>query len=63
MAKKSNQTLTSVKLNNELFDEFKVLSIKTKFSFQKLAERAMFLYNNDEEIRSKIHNTLDTESL
>ncbi len=52
-----NQTLTSVKLDSELFDEFKMLSIKTKMTWQKLAERAMYNYVIDEEFRNKIHNT------
>jgi hypothetical protein len=54
----SNQTkqLTSVKLDPEIFEKFKITAIKQKFSFQKLAERAIYLYNEDEEFRRKIHN-------
>jgi hypothetical protein len=59
MAKKQNLQLTSVKLHEELFDEFKVLCVRTKFSFQKLADRSMYLYLTDGEFRSKIHDTLD----
>jgi hypothetical protein len=59
-----NQQLTSVKVDKDLFEEFKINSIKLKFSFQKLSERAMFLYNTDPEFRKMIHSVkvdLDTE--
>ena len=35
------QKLTSVKVDEELFDSFKIECVKRKFSLQKLAERAM----------------------
>jgi len=50
------QQLTSVKINDKLFEDFKINSIKFKFSLQKLTERAMFLYNTDPEFRKEIHN-------
>jgi|15BtaG_2_1085339.scaffolds.fasta_scaffold06283_2 hypothetical protein len=53
----SNKKLTSVKINPELWDEFRINTIKMKFSFQKLSERAIYLYNNDPEFRKLIHNT------
>jgi hypothetical protein len=59
----SKQVLTSVKLNEQLFDDFKVLAIRTKINFQKLAERSVWLYINDEEFRNKLHNTTETEML
>jgi len=52
MAKK----LTSVKIDNELWDKFRIECIKRKFSFQKLSERAVDLYMNDEEFRRTITN-------
>ena len=51
--------LTSVKVHRELFEEFKIECVKTKFSFQKLADRsdrAIYLYLTDEEFRKTIHN-------
>ena len=51
-----NQQLTSVKIDKDLFEEFKINAIKLKFSFQKLSERTMFLYNTDPEFRKMIHN-------
>lgn len=57
---KQGLTLTSVKVPDELFEDFRVLTIKTKFSFQKLTERCMFLYVTNEEFRKQIHNQLNT---
>ena len=54
-----NQVLTSVKIDNELFENFKIECIKRKFSFQKLAERAIHLYLIDDDIKKKIHNHSD----
>jgi hypothetical protein len=54
-----NQVLTSVKLDTDLFENFKIECIKRKFSFQKLSERAIHLYLTDEEFRKKIHNHSD----
>jgi hypothetical protein len=52
----SNQKLTSVKIDEELWNDFKIECIKRKFSFQKLSERAIDLYMNDEEFRRKVTN-------
>lgn len=55
MSQEKNQQLTSVKLDKDLFEQFKINSIKLKFSFQKLSERAIYLYNTDPEFRKMIH--------
>ena len=52
----SNKKLTSVKIDPELWDAFKIECIKRKFSFQKLSERAIDLYMNDEDFRRKVTN-------
>jgi len=52
--------LTSVKIPEDLFEQFKIACVKYKFSVQKLTERSMYLYLTDEEYRKNIHNTLDT---
>lgn len=54
-----NQTLTSVKIDKDLFENFRVECIKRKFSFQKLSERAIHLYLTDEDFRKKVHNHSD----
>ena len=51
-----NRTLTTVRLDPQLFEDFKVECIRRKFTFQKLAERAIDLYLNDEDFRRSIHN-------
>ena len=61
MANKKPMTLTSVKVQSDLFNDFKVECVRRKFSFQKLADRSIYLYLTDENFRKKITNqtTLD----
>ena len=54
-----NLKLTSVKIVDHLFEDFKVSSIRHKFNLQKLANRAVHLYLTDEEFRKKLHNHTD----
>jgi hypothetical protein len=54
-------TLTSVKIQSDLFESFKIECVKRKFSFQKLADRAIYLYLTDEDFRKKITNQSLTE--
>jgi hypothetical protein len=51
-----DQTLTSVKVDPELFDQFKISCIRYKFSLQKLTDRSIHLYLTDETFRKQIHN-------
>jgi len=53
---KSLWKLTSIKLLSELYAEFKTNS---DITLQKLVNRAMFLYLNDESFAEKIRNTKD----
>ncbi len=53
--------LTSVKVPEDLFEQFKIACVKHKFSVQKLTERSMFLYLTNEEFRKQLHNQLDTQ--
>lgn len=46
--------LTSVKIDDELFDQFKIEGVKRKFTFSKLVSAAMWLYLTDENIREQI---------
>ena len=48
--------LTSVKVSEELFEEFKVLCVRTKFSLQKLVDRSIHMYLTDDDFRKQIHN-------
>ena len=54
-------TLTSVKVQSGLFEDFKIECVKRKFSFQKLADRSLFLYLTDEDFRKKINSQVNLE--
>ena len=56
-----DMTLTSVKIQSELFEDFKVECVRRKFSFQKLSDKAIHLYLTDEEFRKKINNHTNLE--
>lgn len=49
-----DKKLTSVRLDPELYQEFQMQCLKDNFSFQKLASRAIYLYLNDNEVKSKL---------
>ena len=59
MLRDAQKKLTSVRIAPGLWDAFKQRIIETKFSFQKLASRAIWLYLNDEEFKNKIHEVND----
>ena len=59
MSNKKPMTLTSVKIQSDLFENFKIECVRRKFSFQKLADRSVHLYLTDEDFRKKIHNHTD----
>ena len=61
MSQTKEMTLTSVKVRSNLFENFKIECVKRKFSFQKLADRAIFLYLTDEDFRKKINNQTNLE--
>ena len=56
MAVKQGMTLTSVKVKSDLFENFKIECVKRKFSFQKLSDRAIYLFLTDDDFRRKISN-------
>jgi len=47
--------LTSVKLEERLFEDFKVASIRKKFNLQKLVNRSIHLYLTNEEFQKSLH--------
>ena len=51
--------LTSVKVADNLFQDFKISSIKHKFNLQKLVNRSVHLYLTNEDFRKQIHNHTD----
>lgn len=52
---KQNEKLTSVKITQPLYTDFKIKCLEDNFSFKKLADRAIFLYLTDKEFRDRIH--------
>lgn len=50
-----NEKLTSVKITQPLFDQFKISCLHHNFSFKKLADRAIFLYLTNDRFRDQIH--------
>jgi|TARA_B110000858_G_scaffold10778_1_gene11095 hypothetical protein len=61
MSSSKEMTLTSVKVNSDLFHEFKIECVKRKFSFQKLSDRVIHLYLTDPEFRKMITNHTNLE--
>ena len=61
MTNSKEMTLTSVKVRSKLFENFKIECVKRKFSFQKLADRAIYLYITDENFRKQVTNQTNTE--
>ena len=55
----SEKKLTSVRVEQELFEQFKIQCVRHKFSFQKLADRAIFLYLTDDRFREQLHKQND----
>jgi hypothetical protein len=54
-------TLTSVEVQSQLFENFKVECVRRKFSFQKLADRSLFLSLTNENFRKQITNQTNIE--
>ena len=46
--------LTSVKILVNLYEQFKILTVNTKMSLQKLSNRSVHLYLTDEDFKEKI---------
>ena len=61
MSNNKEMSLTSVKIQSDLFNDFKVECVRRKFSFQKLANQAVFLYLTDEDFRKQITNQTSLE--
>jgi hypothetical protein len=56
---KKGDILTTVRLQDELFEAFKQEGPKNKITMRNLLERAMFLYLTDEEFKKTINNQLN----
>ena len=52
----NTKKLTSVKVEQELLQEFKEECVRYKFSLQKLVDRSIYLYLTDNDFRQRLHN-------
>jgi len=57
-----NVKLTSVNILDEVYKKFKVESVNQSMNLQKLVNRSLDLYNNDESFRERINNHNDLSS-
>jgi hypothetical protein len=48
--------LTSVNVLEDVYNKFKVTAVNSEINLQKLVNRSLDLYNNDETFRDKINN-------
>jgi len=51
--------LTSVKILEDLYNKFRHVSLDDDINLQKLVNRSIFLYVNDEEYKKKLDDTDD----
>ena len=56
----NNSKLTSVKILEDLYKRFKLTTVNTKMTLQKLTNRSIDLYLTDENYKNKLetHNNL-----
>ena len=52
-----DKKITTVKVLTDIYNDFKRLNIDSGFSLQKLVNRSMFLYVNEEKFKKTIENT------
>jgi len=55
----NNTKLTSVKILQDLYGKFKVATVNTKMTLQKLTNRSVYLYMSDDNYKDKIETTDD----
>lgn len=57
---KKDDILTTVRLKEKLFEDFKQVSIINKVTMRNLLERSMYLYMIDVDFKRLINNQLNT---
>ena len=48
--------LTSIKIIEDIYKNFKSNTVNTKMSLQKLVNRSMYLYNQDDKFKNELDN-------
>lgn len=56
---KKGDILTTVRLQDKLFEDFKGEALRNKITMRNLLERAMYLYLKDEMFKKTINNQLN----
>jgi hypothetical protein len=57
---KKEDILTTVRLQDKLFEEFKLEAIKNRITMRNLLERSMYLYLIDDSFKRLINNQLNS---
>ena len=52
-----NTKLTSVKILEGLYNRFKLVTVNTKMTLQKLTNRSMDMYLNDEDFKEQLETS------
>jgi len=60
MISKTKRVITSVKIPETLYEDFKMTSIRSKMNLQDIVERTMFMYLTDSKFRQTIHEQYNT---
>lgn len=60
MADKSKRIITSVKIPETLYQDFKMMSVRTKMNLQDLVERSIYMYITENDFRKNIHEQYNT---
>ena len=58
---KKGDVLTTVRLQDKLFEDFKSEAIRNKITMRNLLERAMYLYMTDDSFKRTINNQLNVQ--
>ena len=56
---KKGDILTTVRLQDKLFEDFKIEAVRNKITMRNLLERAMYLYMTDESFKRTVNNQLN----
>ena len=60
MVTENNTMTTTIKMNEKMYSDFKILGIKTKMNLHEFVHRTMNLYLVDKDFRYKVHQSYNT---
>jgi hypothetical protein len=58
--KNDKRLITSVKIPDNLYQDFKIMNVRTKMNLQDLVERSIYLYLTEANFRQMVHNQFNT---